>query len=268
MKVSALLFVTVTLVVMQVTLGKRDKPEREERGSCRYDRAQWGECSATGQKTRTLALKKGPDTCENPKIETKACRSSDDCKYEKAEWSECDTATDTKTRVVALSQGDPATCEATRTDTKSCKDEGRAGARKQARQDRRGGRRDQRRGGDDCQFDRAEWSACDEDTDMMTMMMTLQADQPDTCNATKTVTKRCRGQGGKSRGCKYEVTRTTDCVDGKAVVTRTLVPGSPTTCEATKTAEKRCATAARAAKRQEKKDARQARKEARKAGGS
>lgn len=195
----------------------RDGRKKNKPVPCRYTRGEWNECDkATGMRTRTLTLKKGDETCERTKTESKKCKAAGECKYQRSSWSECDSATNQRTRTLSLKRGDATTCEATRTETKPCK----AANAKSTR----------------CRYQRGQWSECDATTNTRTRMNALKRGGSN-CEAKKTETRKCK------KACRYHKGEWSECnASGMRQRLDNLKDGSDTSCETTRTVDRKCAS--------------------------
>lgn len=148
-----------------------------------------GECGrGTKKGTRTgetCALKEKSFRCRKPCSAQDGVLAGQGCKYNKrgGQRGDCDPSTNTRTITLTLKKGGPE-CEATKTVTKPCRQD------RTGRSTSRGGR-GARGQGNPCRYQRGEWSECDA-SNMMSRTLTLKKGDPETCEATKTVTKRCK----------------------------------------------------------------------------
>jgi len=93
--------------------------------------------------------------------------------------------------------------------------------------------------GQECSYTKGDWSVCT--NNQMTRTLTLKADQPTTCEATKTVNRKCKAKAKKPKTvCKYDKKAPwSACTNGK--MSRTLnLKQRKAGCEATKVETKDC----------------------------
>ncbi|KAL5009509.1 hypothetical protein ScPMuIL_011814 [Solemya velum] len=157
------------------------------------------------------------------------------CRYTKGDWSECDEATQMMTRTLTLKRGDPASCEETKQVSFSCKKVERK-LRKKA-----------------CKYNKGTWGECDPSTNQRSRILTLRKGDASQCEATKTITRKCKNPLRKQRksklaaskaakGCKYQLGEWTECDEKTNTRSRTLElrSGDTTLCQAVKIFYRKC----------------------------
>jgi len=232
MKTSFLCFVVLGCVLaLASAAGRRGRNRnRESDEGC----SEWvmadcvprtGDCGRGTQKgTRTgetCALKEKSFRCRKPcGSQTGDAGSSPaagppaGCKYNKrgAARGDCDPSTNTRTITLTLKKGG-SECPQTKEVTKPCRQD-------RASRSPRAGRTGRGRN-TGCRYMRAEWSECDATTNTMTRTMSLKKGDPDTCEPTKTVTKRC-----KKEKCTFgQWSGFGDCQNGVRTKTRQVLTG-------------------------------------------
>ncbi|CAH0684240.1 unnamed protein product [Chilo suppressalis] len=86
------------------------------------------------------------------------------CRYVRSAWSECDSKTNIKSRVLTLKNGDPSSCERTKTIQKKCKKP--------------------------CRYEKSSWSECNSNGEMSRTDM-LKSNSDPSCDQSRRVTKKC-----------------------------------------------------------------------------
>lgn len=187
---------------------------------CKYIKGAWSECdSTTNTRTRELQLKKGDKTVCLPKKEiTQKCKKP--CKYNKGPWQPCNSATNEKSRELTLRKGDPSICNATISVVKSCR-----------RQDAFTAARTSQ-----CRYKHLPWGQCDLNTNTMTRVLKLKSGDPELCEDTKQLTRKCR------KPCKFSKGPWSECSNSTGFRTRRdrLTKGDPSECESVRVITKKC----------------------------
>lgn len=236
MKNSLLCLVVLGALLALAHAGRRNRKRGNDEGCSewvREDCVSKGPCGRGTQKaTRTgdsCEVKERNFRCRKPceaGEEEGANRKQGRCKYSKrgAVKATCDPTTKTRSITLTLKKGGPE-CEATKTITRPC------------RQDRPG-RSPGGRGrgkGKGCKYQKGEWSDCDETTNMMSRTLTLKKGDPTTCEATKTMSRKC-----KKEKCTFGPwSEFGDCQNGVKTKTRQVVSGGEG-CQARTSKTKPC----------------------------
>ncbi|XP_052810032.1 uncharacterized protein LOC128238294 isoform X1 [Mya arenaria] len=197
--------------------------------NCKYRKAgRWSTCDMkTGLISREMVLKKGDaNVCLPSKTVTKSCskkrgnRGKSGCKYDKSVWSPCDAATNKVTRTLTLVSGDPTLCNATKTQTKRCKD-------KHLRPHL-------------CKYRRTSWGECDPGTNMREMVKTLKRGDPSKCEPTQTIERKCRSSRN-TKVCKYKKEPWSACdPTTNLIMRRQVLQSGPATCRSVKEYTRKC----------------------------
>ncbi|CAG5131541.1 unnamed protein product, partial [Candidula unifasciata] len=270
------MFLLLQSMSLDVTSAQKKKLKKSKLAVCRYDRAgSDSPCNTTtNMKVITLQLKKGNlSTCKSTKLITKPChdnsfakkRKVKGCVYNKQPWSDCSMDTRTRQREMILVRGDPSLCLPKKTVTKVCKKvchyvKGEWGPcdvvtnlEQRSLTPRKGdpaqcqssveSRPCQRRTeelvaakSNKCRYNLSEWSTCDLRSNTMTQWMTLKSGDPNVCQRSKKLTKKCR------LACKFRRGEWSDCDEHTLLMTRvdTLVKGSSKECDLTREITKKC----------------------------
>lgn len=249
----------VLLLALMMTMGmvlgsRRHRRQRNKsnqaqprRNKCKYFRKGIiSDCDpATNMRSVTFQLKKG-ENCPPTQVYHQSCTTDDgvnngmgsqsaDCRYSRSSpWSECGPNILTKTKVMTLKPGQPATCPPTRTKTAPC----RSGKRNKPDQSKKKG----------CKYVRnSQWSECAPGDTVKTKVMNLEPGQPTSCPATRTKTASCKARRRNKavrpkKTCKYFKGSWSDCDASTNTRTRelTLKKGDASVCLPKKTITKKC----------------------------
>ncbi|XP_017300972.1 pleiotrophin-A-like isoform X1 [Diaphorina citri] len=92
-----------------------------------------------------------------------------------------------------------------------------------------------------CKYDKSSWSECDPNTHMKNRTLTLKKGSPTTCEATKSISRKCK-KGKKNLACRYEKGSWSQCsVAGDMTRTDMLKEAnSDANCEKSRTLTKKC----------------------------
>ncbi|XP_046334042.2 neogenin-like [Haliotis rufescens] len=183
------------IAVLMVLLGNSDqvvgrKKNRnlpltvEKYPNCKYyKKGHVGVCDlATNTQVKTLALKKGGDSCPQTKNITESCNSMK-CKYRFAGWGSCNKADNTRVKLFKLRAGQPETCPTEKRKFRQCKTPSKKNV--------------------DCRYKKGPWSECDSLTQVKTRSLTLKKGDRSECQNVKMVMKKCLPTnkfGSKSNG--------------------------------------------------------------------
>jgi len=87
----------------------------------------------------------------------------------------------------------------------------------------------------ECRYGKGAWSECDPKTNMRSRTLTLKKGNQTTCEATKTVQKKCK------KACRYEKGAWGEC-NAQSLMTRNdkLKPNSDASCEQNRQITKKC----------------------------
>ncbi|XP_025097760.1 uncharacterized protein LOC112566047 [Pomacea canaliculata] len=196
---------------------RRNKAVRPKK-TCKYFKGSWSDCDAsTNTRTRELTLKKGDaSVCLPKKTITKKCKKP--CKYDKGPWSECSESSSQRERQLTLKKGDPNVCNATLTLVKPCRQHVAFTAARTS----------------ECRYKPSDWGECDNRTHTMVRILTLKMGDPDLCQLTKQLVRRCKP-------CHFTRGEWSPC-NASFIKTRTdiLVRGNTATCERSRTITKSC----------------------------
>ncbi|XP_041351382.1 uncharacterized protein LOC121370308 [Gigantopelta aegis] len=200
------------------TITKPCKRRRSSKGkTCIYQRGPWSECDqSTNTMNRTLTLKHGDQSkCQSMKAIQKTCKqrtkSADGkaCKYQRAPWSQCNPVSNTMTRTLTLKSGDETKCQTIKQISRTCKRRAALTAAKE------------------CKYTFGPWSKCITSTNTKSRMLSLKKGDPEVCEQTKELKRKCRNQ------CKYSFGNWTDCDPDTQTRSRTklLIKGDKSTCK-------------------------------------
>ncbi|XP_059055394.1 uncharacterized protein LOC131849349 isoform X2 [Achroia grisella] len=86
-----------------------------------------------------------------------------------------------------------------------------------------------------CRYVRGAWSECDSKTNIRSRMLTLKKGDPDNCERTKTIQKKCK------KACRYEKSSWSECSpNGEMSRTDMLKANSDPTCDQSRRITKKC----------------------------
>lgn len=86
-----------------------------------------------------------------------------------------------------------------------------------------------------CRYTKAAWTECDATSNLRSRTLTLKRGDKDTCEATKTESRKCK------KSCRYDKGAWSDCnVDNMMERIDQLKAGSEPTCDSTKRKTKKC----------------------------
>ncbi|XP_064490416.1 uncharacterized protein LOC135401769 isoform X2 [Ornithodoros turicata] len=167
------------------------------------------------------------DATRRLRIHASKLAGVEECRYKKEPWSECDNATNTQKRKLVLKRGS-GTCDPTKELTRRCKKA--------------------------CRYEKGTWNACDAATNTRRRTDKLKPKSDQSCEATRTITKKCKNT---SAGCRYNRnTQWSECdtkTNTRNKVMR-LMSGNPSECEASKTITKPCRATGRGGGRKSEED--------------
>ncbi|XP_045464548.1 midkine-like isoform X1 [Harmonia axyridis] len=88
---------------------------------------------------------------------------------------------------------------------------------------------------EECRYGKGAWSECDPKTNMRSRSLTLKKGNQTTCEATKTIQKKCK------KACRYEKGTWGEC-NAQSMMTRTdkIKPNSDASCEQNRQITKKC----------------------------
>ncbi|XP_044732123.1 uncharacterized protein LOC123294994 isoform X6 [Chrysoperla carnea] len=88
-----------------------------------------------------------------------------------------------------------------------------------------------------CKYTKGAWSECDLSTNMRSRTLTLKKGDPQLCDKSKTIQKKCK------KACRYERGSWSEC-NGQSEITRIdkLKPNSDSSCEQSRQITKKCKT--------------------------
>ncbi|KAH3736208.1 hypothetical protein DPMN_042771, partial [Dreissena polymorpha] len=199
------------------------------KSNCKYIKAsKWGKCDPkTGLKSREMVLKKG--RCQPRINETRPCgnkkkkkeENQNGCKYDKSAWRPCEAASNTVSRTLTLIEGDPSVCNATKVQTKKCKD-------RHLRPHL-------------CKYRRTSWGECDVTTNMRQMVKTLKRGDPAKCEPTQTIEKKCKSKKNNVNVCQYKMEPWSGCdLTTNTITRRQVLTSGPATCLPVKQYSRNC----------------------------
>ncbi|BFZ25256.1 hypothetical protein BsWGS_28295 [Bradybaena similaris] len=196
------------------------KGHQRSRKGCVYNKQPWSDCNVdTKTRQREMILVRGePSLCLPKKIVTKVCKKV--CRFTKGKWGPCDTVTNLEQRSSILRKGDPAQC-LTSVESRPCR--GQAQELVAAKSNK-------------CRYNLNEWSTCDLRSNTMTQWMTLKSGDPNVCQRSKKLTRKC------ITACKFRRGEWSECNELTLLMTRvdTLVKGSSKECDLTREITKKC----------------------------
>ncbi|XP_053624540.1 uncharacterized protein LOC128683213 [Plodia interpunctella] len=86
-----------------------------------------------------------------------------------------------------------------------------------------------------CRYNRGAWSECDSKTNVRSRMLTLKKGDPDNCERTKTIQKKCK------KACRYEKSSWSECgPNGEMSRTDKLKANSDPSCDQSRRITKKC----------------------------
>ncbi|XP_013189459.1 uncharacterized protein LOC106134051 [Amyelois transitella] len=86
-----------------------------------------------------------------------------------------------------------------------------------------------------CRYTRGAWSECDSKTNVRSRMLTLKKGDPDSCERTKTIQKKCK------KACRYEKSSWSECSpNGEMSRTDMLKANSDPSCDQSRRITKKC----------------------------
>lgn len=230
--VLVVIVVVLSLVVPSLS-ARRNKQRPGGRPNTAADEgcSEWsfGPCVFKNERTCGKGVKQGVrsgDTCQLKErsfpCKVKCSAAANSCQYkpvrQAARDAQCDPTTGKLTLTLPLIRGDATTCPATKVVQKNCEGQRRGGRSRATREAKNpggrhrsgrldaagdgagstespvapgtGGRRQQKK----CKYSKSQWSPCNTGTNQRTKTLTLKPGSDPTCQATKTVTKKCRHQ--------------------------------------------------------------------------
>ncbi|KAL1456129.1 hypothetical protein WDU94_000879 [Cyamophila willieti] len=94
---------------------------------------------------------------------------------------------------------------------------------------------------DTCKYDKSNWSECDPNTHMKNRTLTLKKGNPATCEATKSISRKCK-KGKKNLACRYEKGTWSQCSAAGDMTRIDMLKeaNSDANCEKSRTMTKKC----------------------------